>query len=46
MAFDWGEMRAMMFAFHCIRRVDDKFAFFYDESNNIRKFALTEPGTA
>ncbi|RQO58500.1 hypothetical protein DBR47_12370 [Paucibacter sp. KBW04] len=45
MAFDWGEMRAMMIGVHGIRRADDKFAFFYDETNNIRKFALTDAGT-
>lgn len=45
MAFDWAEMRAMMIAVHGIRRADDKFAFFYDETNNIRKFALTDAGT-
>jgi hypothetical protein len=45
MAFDWGEMRTMMIAVHGIRRADDKFAFFYDETNNIRKFALTDAGT-
>lgn len=45
MAFDWVEMRTMMIAVHGIRRADDKFAFFYDETNNIRKFALTDAGT-
>ena len=45
MAFDWGEMRAMMIQVHEIRRADDKFAFFYDETNNIRKFLLTDDGT-
>ena len=28
-----------------VRRADDKFAFFYDETNNIRKFLLTDAGT-
>lgn len=28
-----------------LRRVDDKFTFYYDETNNIRKFYLTEDGT-
>lgn len=45
MAFDWTEMREMMIAVHGIRRADHKFAFFYDETNNIRKFALTDLGT-
>ena len=35
----------MMIRAHGIRRADDKFAFFYDETNNIRKLTLTEDGT-
>lgn len=46
MAFDWGEMRAMVIAVYCIRRADDKFAFIYDETNTIHKFALTDAGKA
>jgi len=45
MAFDWASMRAMMIQAHGIRRADDKFAFYYDETNNIRKFLLTDDGT-
>lgn len=45
MEFDWTEMREMMIAVHGIRRADEKFAFFYDETNNIRKFTLTDAGT-
>ena len=45
MAFDWAEMREMMIKVHGIRRADDKFAFFYDETNNIRKLTLTDTGT-
>ena len=45
MAFDWYNMRAMMIQAHGIRRADDKFAFYYDETNNIRKFLLTDDGT-
>ena len=45
MAFDWSAMRAMMIQAHGIRRADDKFAFYYDETNNIRKFLLAEGGT-
>ncbi len=45
MTFDWARMRSMMIAIHGIRRADDKFAFFYDETNNIRKFTLTTAGT-
>lgn len=45
MAFNWDEVRAMMIRAHDIRRADDKFAFFYDETNNIRKLTLTEDGT-
>jgi hypothetical protein len=45
MAFDWAEMREMMIAVHGIRRSDEKLAFFYDETNNIRKLTLTDTGT-
>lgn len=45
MALDWSEMRSMMITAHGIRRADDTFAFFYDETNNIRKFTLTDAGT-
>lgn len=45
MAFDWAEMREMMIAVHGISRADDKLAFFYDETNNIRKLTLTDAGT-
>ena len=45
MDLDWAEMRSMMIKAHGIRRADDKFAFFYDETNNIRKFLLTDAGT-
>lgn len=45
MAFNWDEMRATLIRAHGIKRTDDKFAFFYDETNNIRKFTLTADGT-
>ncbi len=45
MAFDWSAMRAMMIQAYGIRRADDKFTFYYDETNNIRKFLLTDDGT-
>ena len=45
MVFDWSVMRAMMIQAHGIRRADDKFAIYYDETNNIRKFLLTDDGT-
>lgn len=45
MVFDWANIRAMMIQAHGIRRSDDKFAFYYDETNNIRKFLLTDDGT-
>lgn len=45
MVFDWANMRAMMIQAHGIRRADDKFAFYYDETNNIRKLMLTDDGT-
>ena len=35
----------MVIEAHGIRRADDKFAFYYDETNNIRKFLLTDDGT-
>jgi hypothetical protein len=38
-------MREMMIAVHGIRQADEKFAFYYDETNNIRKFTLTDAGT-
>lgn len=45
MEFDWSVIRAMMIQAHGIRRADDKFTFYYDETNNIRKFLLTDDGT-
>jgi hypothetical protein len=45
MAFNWGELWAIMIRAHGIKRADDKFAFFYDETNNIRKLTLTADGT-
>lgn len=45
MAFDWARMRSMMIAVHGIRRADCKFAIFYEETTNIRKFSLTNAGT-
>ncbi|MFA6062313.1 MAG: DUF3800 domain-containing protein [Gallionella sp.] len=45
MSFDWSDMRAIMIQAHRIRRADDKFVFYYDETNNIRKLLLTNDGT-
>lgn len=45
MGFDWSAMRVMMIQAHRIRRADDKFTFYYDETNNVRKFMLTDDGT-
>ena len=45
MAFNWEEMRNLLIRAHGIKRADDKFVFFYDETNNIRKLMLTEDGT-
>ncbi|NOT20429.1 MAG: DUF3800 domain-containing protein [Sideroxydans sp.] len=45
MEIDWANMRAMMINAYGIRRADDKFAFYYDETNNIRRFLLTDDGT-
>lgn len=35
----------MMITAFQLRRADDKFTFYYDETNNIRKFYLTDQGT-
>jgi hypothetical protein len=45
MEFDVNDMRQMMIDAFQLRRADDKFTFYYDETNNIRKFYLTEHGT-
>ncbi|WP_031598870.1 DUF3800 domain-containing protein [Ferrovum myxofaciens] len=45
MEFDVNDMREMMIGAFQLRRVDDKFTFYYDETNNIRKFYLTDHGT-
>lgn len=40
MAIDWASMRSMMIRAHGIRRANDKFAFYYDETNNICSIAV------
>jgi hypothetical protein len=45
MEFDVNDMRQIMINAFQLRRADDKFTFYYDETNNIRKFYLTEHGT-
>ncbi|MHB1677820.1 MAG: DUF3800 domain-containing protein [Sulfuriferula sp.] len=45
MEFDVNDGRQMMIDAFQLRRVDDKFTFYYDETNNIRKFYLTDDGT-
>ena len=45
MTLDWPVARDRMIRAHGIKRADDRFTFFYDETNNIRKFSLTEDGT-
>lgn len=45
MEFDVNDMRQMMIDAFQLRRADDKFTFYYDETNNIRKFYLTGDGT-
>lgn len=45
MEFDVNDMRQMMIDAFQLRRADDKFTFYYDETNNIRKFYLTDDGT-
>ncbi|MFZ6776989.1 DUF3800 domain-containing protein [Undibacterium sp. Ji83W] len=38
------QQRQMMVRMFQLRRVDEKFTFYYDETNNIRKFYLTNTG--
>ncbi len=45
MEFGVNDMRQMMIDAFQLRRTDDKFTFYYDETNNIRKFYLTDDGT-
>lgn len=45
MDIDVNENRRMIIQMHDLRRADDRFTFFYDETNNIRKLYLTESGT-
>lgn len=44
MQFDVNEMRRSFIEHENLERVDDKFTFYYDESNNIRKLYLTSKG--
>lgn len=45
MDLDVNAMREMMIRAFQLRRADDKFTFYYDETNNIRKLYLTDDGT-
>lgn len=45
MELDANDMRQMMIDAFQLRRVDERFTFYYDETNNIRKFYLTANGT-
>jgi len=45
MEFDVNDMRQGMIDAFQLRRVNEKFTFYYDETNNIRKFYLTDDGT-
>lgn len=45
MDFDVNAMRRIMIDAFQLRRADDRFTFYYDETNNIRKFYLTDDGT-
>lgn len=45
MAFDVDDARQIMIDVFQLRRTNDKFTFYYDETNNIRKFYLTDDGT-
>ena len=44
MQFDVNEMRKPFIEYEKLECVDDKFTFYYDESNNIRKLHLTSKG--
>lgn len=45
MELDVNDMRQMMIDAFRLRCADEKFTFYYDETNNIRKFYLTGNGT-
>ena len=45
MEFDVNDMRQIMIDTFQLRWADGKFTFYYDETNNIRKFYLTDHGT-
>ena len=45
MNIDVNQNRQMMIRMFELRRADARFTFFYDETNNIRKFYLTADGT-
>nr|WP_321355615.1 DUF3800 domain-containing protein [uncultured Draconibacterium sp.] len=40
--FDVSEIRAQTILLNNLQNVDDRFTFYYDETNNIRKFYLNE----
>ena len=45
MDIDVTGQRKLMIQMFGLERVDERFTFFYDETNNIRKFYLTDNGT-
>ncbi|PPK41812.1 hypothetical protein B0G57_12577 [Trinickia symbiotica] len=45
MEIDVNAMREIMIGAFQLRRVDVRFTFYYDETNNIRRFYLTDDGT-
>jgi hypothetical protein len=45
MDIDVNDNRQMMINVFGLRGADEKFTFYYDETNNIRKFYLTDDGT-
>ncbi|MFT4434163.1 DUF3800 domain-containing protein [Caballeronia sp. 15715] len=45
MEIEVDDMRQVMIDAFQLRRTDEKFTFYYDETNNIRKFYLTKNGT-
>jgi hypothetical protein len=44
-SIEMNDMRQMMIDAFQLRRINEKFTFYYDETNNIRKFYLTDDGT-
>ncbi|MBI2354488.1 MAG: DUF3800 domain-containing protein [Deltaproteobacteria bacterium] len=41
---DRNELRELMIQMHELRGMDDEYTFYYDETNNIRKFRIVDDG--